>query len=383
MSSSPGLSNSDTNSSRASTPPAHATIINEGSLTLTEFVQRLETPGHHTVKYQMSSSSDPNSDTSSSRASSEPTPTTIINEGSLSLAELVQRLETPGHLTVKNLLYWRHTRGLRMPVTPPQVDRFAGRGHELVEDLAYELAGLKRLSVHGILEFAFNQSVVPFGDQFNQSVVLFGDQSNVPFGDQSNVPFGPLNPTRCAFHRIRHAGFTSPFTVLLHGVASAEECQSACMAFLQALSLGQTRQTTTICRAWTHHANSSRCFLSHLALRSLGRSVLEQMEPELSSGEVDECMDFKLDCHAHSLTLSGFSPLKLFRGHVQPKRAAAATNCAPLRIDSAVHEFRVHLPFTRCAFEKSSGEQGQHGADHRKGQNRTGTAAALARIRPI
>ncbi|KAI3420959.1 hypothetical protein GPALN_014586 [Globodera pallida] len=100
-----------------------------------------------------------------------------------------------------------------------------------------------------------------------------------------------------------------------------------------------------------------QCFLSHLALRSLGRSVLEQMEPELSSGEVDECMDFKLDCHAHSLTLSGFSPLKLFRGHVQPKRAAAAANCAPLRIDSAVHEFRVHLPFTRCAFEKSSSEQ--------------------------
>uniref|UniRef100_A0A914I438 PAN domain-containing protein n=1 Tax=Globodera rostochiensis TaxID=31243 RepID=A0A914I438_GLORO len=168
---------------------------------------------------------------------------------------------------------------------------------------------------------------------------------------------GPLNPTRCAFHRIRHAGFTSPFTVLLHGVASAEECQSACMAFLQALSLGQTRQTTTICRAWTHHASSSRCFLSHLALRSLGRSVLEQMDPELSSGEVDECMDFKLDCHAHSLTLSGFSPLKLFRGHVQPKRAAAAANCAQLRIDSAVHAFRVNLPFTRCAFEKSSGEQ--------------------------
>uniref|UniRef100_A0A183C5X1 ZP domain-containing protein n=1 Tax=Globodera pallida TaxID=36090 RepID=A0A183C5X1_GLOPA len=80
-------------------------------------------------------------------------------------------------------------------------------------------------------------------------------------------------------------------------------------------------------------------------------------EPFGVAGEVDECMDFKLDCHAHSLTLSGFSPLKLFRGHVQPKRAAAAANCAPLRIDSAVHEFRVHLPFTRCAFEKSSSEQ--------------------------
>ncbi|KAI3420958.1 hypothetical protein GPALN_014585 [Globodera pallida] len=102
----------------------------------------------------MSSSPDPNSETSFSGAPSEPTPPTIINEGSLSLTELIQRLETPGHQIVERLLYWRHGRGLRMPVTPPQVDRFAGRGHEFVENLAYELSGRERLSVHGILEFA-------------------------------------------------------------------------------------------------------------------------------------------------------------------------------------------------------------------------------------
>uniref|UniRef100_A0A183BUJ6 Ras-associating domain-containing protein n=1 Tax=Globodera pallida TaxID=36090 RepID=A0A183BUJ6_GLOPA len=53
MSLSPDPSNSDTSSSRASSEPAHNTIINEGSLTLAEFVQRLETPGHHTVKYDV------------------------------------------------------------------------------------------------------------------------------------------------------------------------------------------------------------------------------------------------------------------------------------------------------------------------------------------
>uniref|UniRef100_A0A914I4D2 Uncharacterized protein n=1 Tax=Globodera rostochiensis TaxID=31243 RepID=A0A914I4D2_GLORO len=91
---------------------------------------------------------------SSSGAPSEHTPPTIINEGSLSLAEFVQRLETPGHQTVKSLTYWRKGRGLEMLVTPPQGgDRFAGRGNDFVENLAYERAGRERLSVHGILEF--------------------------------------------------------------------------------------------------------------------------------------------------------------------------------------------------------------------------------------
>ncbi|KAL3100811.1 hypothetical protein niasHT_021090 [Heterodera trifolii] len=200
-----------------------------------------------------------------------------------------------------------------------------------------------------------------------------------------NCVRGPLNPSRCAFHRIRQAGFTSPFTALLHGVMTPEECQSVCVAFLHALSAHQSRQTTTICRAWTHNANSSKCFLNHLALRSLGRNVLERIEPGLSSGEVDECMDFKLDCHLNSLTLSGFSPLKLFRGHVVPKRrttppvpmpsaaagpsgGADADECMR-RVSAPVHAFRVRLPLAQCAFE----------TDNRQGARRRHTNTLMVK----
>ncbi|KAL3097596.1 hypothetical protein niasHT_023396 [Heterodera trifolii] len=200
-----------------------------------------------------------------------------------------------------------------------------------------------------------------------------------------NCVRGPLNPSRCAFHRIRQAGFTSPFTALLHGVTTPEECQSVCVAFLHALSAHQSRQTTTICRAWTHNANSSKCFLNHLALRSLGRNVLERIEPGLSSGEVDECMDFKLDCHLNSLTLSGFSPLKLFRGHVVPKRrttppvpmpsaaagpsgGADADECMR-RVSAPAHAFRVRLPLAQCAFE----------TDNRQGARRRHTNTLMVK----
>ncbi|KAE9549433.1 hypothetical protein FO519_007346, partial [Halicephalobus sp. NKZ332] len=94
-----------------------------------------------------------NDDTSSSRGSS-PDPSLKISDGrSLTLEELVGRIEAESGQVVESMLGRVHRRPVIMPVAPPQpnVDRFDGHGGQRVEDVAYELANRRRLSIHGII----------------------------------------------------------------------------------------------------------------------------------------------------------------------------------------------------------------------------------------
>ncbi|KAE9550025.1 hypothetical protein FO519_006753 [Halicephalobus sp. NKZ332] len=95
-----------------------------------------------------------NDDPSSSGRSS-PDPSLKINDGrSLTLEELVGRIEAESGQVVESIIARVRRRRVVMPVAPPQpnVDRFDGHGSQLVEDVAYDLANRQRLSIHGIIE---------------------------------------------------------------------------------------------------------------------------------------------------------------------------------------------------------------------------------------
>ncbi|KAE9546815.1 hypothetical protein FO519_009974 [Halicephalobus sp. NKZ332] len=96
-----------------------------------------------------------NDDTSSSGGSS-PDPSMKINEGrSLTLEEFVDRIEAESGQVVERINGRVHRRPIWMPVVQPQpnVDRFDGHGGQRVEDVAYDLANRQRLSIHGIILF--------------------------------------------------------------------------------------------------------------------------------------------------------------------------------------------------------------------------------------
>ncbi|KAE9555875.1 hypothetical protein FO519_000960 [Halicephalobus sp. NKZ332] len=104
---------------------------------------------------RITTKSNANDDPSSSGRSS-PDPSLKINDGrSLTLEELVGRIEAEFGQVVEKLSGRVHRRLVTMPVVSPQpnVDRFDGHGSQLIEDVAYNLANRQRLSIHGIILF--------------------------------------------------------------------------------------------------------------------------------------------------------------------------------------------------------------------------------------
>ncbi|KAE9553173.1 hypothetical protein FO519_003612 [Halicephalobus sp. NKZ332] len=94
-----------------------------------------------------------NDGTSSSRGSS-PDPSLKINEGrSLTLEEFVGRIEAESGQVVEIMNARVRRRLVVIPVVKlqPNVDRFDGHGSQLVEDVAYNRANKQRLSIHGII----------------------------------------------------------------------------------------------------------------------------------------------------------------------------------------------------------------------------------------
>ncbi|KAL3098921.1 hypothetical protein niasHT_024676 [Heterodera trifolii] len=81
-----------------------------------------------------------------------------INQGSLTLSQLVQFLEVEHAETVELMqAVWRRRRLYKMPVRPPDPnnandDRFFGYGDHLAEDVFYKMAEKTRNSIHGIIQ---------------------------------------------------------------------------------------------------------------------------------------------------------------------------------------------------------------------------------------
>uniref|UniRef100_A0A914E7A3 Uncharacterized protein n=1 Tax=Acrobeloides nanus TaxID=290746 RepID=A0A914E7A3_9BILA len=110
-------------------------------------------------------------DQSSDSTVSSPIPSYTIKNGSLSLANFIQQLENTSGRQVQAMTTVFRRRTIFIPVQLPQAnnaDRFYGHGNQIVEDVAYSLAGRQRLSTHGILEFN-----VRFDDYGDTEVVYY------------------------------------------------------------------------------------------------------------------------------------------------------------------------------------------------------------------
>ncbi|CAJ0929563.1 unnamed protein product, partial [Mesorhabditis belari] len=99
-------------------------------------------------------SGESNDETSGPSAEIPPYSILTINVGSLTLAQFVERLEASGQVAHHMFARLRR-RFYVMPVTAPEpnVDRFGGRGDRPVEDVLYGVVGRQRLAIHGIIEF--------------------------------------------------------------------------------------------------------------------------------------------------------------------------------------------------------------------------------------
>ena len=82
--------------------------------------------------------------------------------------------------------------------------------------------------------------------------------------------------------RLNHAGFTDVFDVRLDTVADKETCERICISWHQGT-----------CRSYTYDRKYQRCYLSHNAPRLFGRRPMDNLNEDLSFGELDDCMHCK------------------------------------------------------------------------------------------
>ncbi|CAJ0929679.1 unnamed protein product, partial [Mesorhabditis belari] len=98
----------------------------------------------------------PNEDTSGSSSENSPVSTLTVDVGSLTLAEFVERLEASGQRVMLMVVHFDGV-GHVMPVTAfalqPNVDHFGGQGDWFVEDVVYALGHRQRDVNHGAFDF--------------------------------------------------------------------------------------------------------------------------------------------------------------------------------------------------------------------------------------
>ncbi|KAL3098918.1 hypothetical protein niasHT_024673 [Heterodera trifolii] len=100
---------------------------------------------------------------------SVPDPLVIKQGESLTLSQLVQKIEQLQNRTVRELLVTLRRRTYEMPVGPPDPngDRFSQNGHLLVEDVVYNLVRKTRNSIHGIIQLHVLYEGIAMLDEVN------------------------------------------------------------------------------------------------------------------------------------------------------------------------------------------------------------------------
>uniref|UniRef100_A0A915EUC0 Protein SPT2 homolog n=1 Tax=Ditylenchus dipsaci TaxID=166011 RepID=A0A915EUC0_9BILA len=177
-------------------------------------------------------------------------------------------------------------------------------------------------------------SATPMSDS-----IMYGIHQYCPHADGHNKT-ATYDSTQCSFLRVNQAGFTDLFDVILDGVEAKGVCEQKCLDSMR-FNQHSRKHSAAICRSYVYDTDSQKCYLSHVSQRAFGRNVLENINPNLFSGDLDNCMQFKLSCKARSLILSGKS-MKLFRGFVRSKRNKSIL--CERKINETNH-FNVDIPF--------------------------------------
>ena len=113
-------------------------------------------------------------------------------------------------------------------------------------------------------------------------------------------------------------------------MTEALECEQICLNFIRFPSnttppprrgasrpladhraTGDVPALGAVCRSYTHSTELKLCYLSHQAPRAMGRSVLDSMGRDLSSGELDNCQQCEWEYGEGFLKMS-FEILKTF-----------------------------------------------------------------------
>ncbi|KAI6214423.1 hypothetical protein M3Y94_00266600 [Aphelenchoides besseyi] len=113
---------------------------------------------------------------------------------------------------------------------------------------------------------------------------------------ENNCPNRQFDKRNCNFIRINQAGFVDVFDERIDNIRNQQECESECLSW----NKGH-------CRSYTYNKRTKHCYMSHASQKALGRSVLDSLSEDLSSGELNDCVNFELDCHGQSLTLTAKS----------------------------------------------------------------------------
>lgn len=74
------------------------------------------------------------------------------------------------------------------------------------------------------------------------------------------------------------------------------------------------------CRSYTYNKATKQCFLSHASQKALGRSVLENLGKDLSSGEIDDCINCKSFLKFLQLITAFFSQVGMSRKKFKTER---------------------------------------------------------------
>ncbi|KAI6217042.1 PAN-1 domain containing protein [Aphelenchoides fujianensis] len=154
---------------------------------------------------------------------------------------------------------------------------------------------------------------------------------------ENNCPKRHFDRQKCNFVRINQAGFVDVFDRRLSGIKDIQQCEAECLTW---------RYGT--CRSYTYNKKTRHCFLSHANQKALGRSVLDSLSEDLSSGELDDCINFELDCHGQSLTLTAKS-LKLLKGSIRAKQGKGFLCEQKIAEDYA---FSHDFPFDKCGIQR-------------------------------
>ncbi|CAD5220494.1 unnamed protein product [Bursaphelenchus okinawaensis] len=146
-----------------------------------------------------------------------------------------------------------------------------------------------------------------------------------------------FNTRNCGFTRINQAGFIDIFDSKIEKVQDLTQCENICLDW---------RFGT--CRSYTYDKKTNSCYLSHNGQRATGRSVLETIDNNLAYGELEDCVNFELDCRAKSVRLIG-SSFKLFKGFIRTKKGKQIV-CERNVTNS--YEFETIFGFDECGIQK-------------------------------
>uniref|UniRef100_A0A915PPP5 Apple domain-containing protein n=1 Tax=Setaria digitata TaxID=48799 RepID=A0A915PPP5_9BILA len=143
---------------------------------------------------------------------------------------------------------------------------------------------------------------------------------------------------QCQFIRMQSSGFTDFFDERVTDVSGETECQQLCIAW--------DRGT---CRYFTYQQGARICYLSHTSPRTLNKNPLENYDSNLTSGDLEDCIQFSLTCKPDRMHIHGTS-LKMFSGTLKAKNDKIYS-CE--RKFLHVYEFDAEMLYNDCGMQKA------------------------------